>query len=178
MSRRIGSNMTHQLALWFVPNGDRRLALRRGIEALARRYDTVAFDPHVTLLGGIRLSEEEARFRLSGLATVLGQVPIRLTVTSWGREYYQCVFVEVDRDERLIAARDRARTLFAVETEATYRPHLSLVYGDVDVGLRQRIANELGSSLRGEGFNASTVQLWNVTGGVGEWAFVADVKLS
>ena len=152
--------------------------LQQRIASLARRYDTPAFDPHVTLLSGMQLSEEEARLQLSGLATALGPVPIRLTVTSWGREYYHCVFAEVDRDERLIAARDRARTLFDVETQAPYRPHLSLVYGDIGLGLRQRVANELGSSLRAEGFDTGIVQLWNVAGGVGEWSLVAGMKLS
>ena len=103
-------------------------------------------------------------------------IPLRLTGVSWGPAYYQCVFVDVAGDQELVRARDLAGSLFAVSTPAHYRPHLSLIYGDVSVETRQRLAYELGSSLRVD-LDACVLELWNVSGPVAGWSRVVREAL-
>lgn len=55
---------------------------------------------------------------------------------SYGDTYFQCVYVLIKPTEEVVEAARTARRAFGLDENARYMPHLSLLYGDIDPGIR------------------------------------------
>jgi 2'-5' RNA ligase len=114
---------------------------------MAERLATPVFEPHVTLLGGITGTEAGVLDAARGLAAELPPIPIRFTGADGSDEYFRCLFLTAAADPALVDAHRRARARFARLDEPPYRPHLSLVYGELPPAERDRIGREFGRDL-------------------------------
>lgn len=153
-----------------------RRRLAAAVRALAVRLGTPPFEPHVTLVGRVVLPPADARARLRQLGRQIEPFRVRLGKARWGRQYFHCVFLEAPRSCRLAAARARAMRVFGARAATRYRPHLSLVYGDLAVRDRRRLAREIGSTL-GATLQVRAVELVLTEGDVTEWRRLARVRL-
>jgi len=126
-------------SLWFVPTQkvDDRTSLL--ISELAAEYNSPAFRPHVTVVGGLT---EDPTNKVQGLVKNLKPFEITLTTAQYLDEYFRCVFYEVAPNRTLMDINKKAQKLF--EHEDMYYPHLSILYGNHDEELRKQIAEEIG----------------------------------
>jgi 2'-5' RNA ligase len=127
--------------LWLSPTGGSAAAFRSRIEQYARELDLPSFAPHVTLLSGWpdESSDESMSMFLSGLTSV--ELPVRGVTTS--TDYFRCVVIELEATAALLAMRRHAQFLAGRAGDGEYRPHLSLVYGDVSAARRERVRREV-----------------------------------
>ena len=162
-------------SLWLVPErrGATFAQLRRLIESLARRFDTDAFDPHVTLLGSFVGEDDALAERAQALAARLQRWEIVLgAVISCpsSPNRYQRLFAEVEPTEPLTQAHAAARALFGATAADTYAPHVSLAYADATPAqfeaLRRRAVR---AGVAGTGFEVRALELWRTEGAVVEW---------
>lgn len=128
-------------AVWIIPT-DEAYALTSGfIARLSRLYDLPAFEPHVTVLGGVRCPESA---EMRDLAESLAPFRIRLAREVEYREaYFRCLFLQAYKTDKLGETYSKASALFGHQ-DATYFPHLSLAYGDLPVWRKQEMIAELG----------------------------------
>ena len=103
-----------------------------------------------------------------------------------GKLFYQCVYVLCEDDESLSAAHQLARDAYgsAGSAGATFMPHASVIYGDLDEAERAaraaRVADELAPLLGGgeAAFTPTALALWRTRAGhTTEWSEVAEVPL-
>lgn len=71
-------------------------------------------------------------------APALSSQPYKLDFeqVSYGDKYFQCVYVLIKPTEEVVEAARAARKAFGLDENARYMPHLSLLYGKVDSGVR------------------------------------------
>lgn len=131
-------------SLWLRPTGEIAFSLQQRIQKLSKKYDTPAFEPHVTLLGGLKDSHQQLINLTDTLASSLRPFEILLTRAGTGSSFFQSVFVHIKKTNQLSAARERAEKLFDLHPEESYMPHLSLLYGDLSTEQKQRILNSMG----------------------------------
>ncbi|WP_437289811.1 2'-5' RNA ligase family protein [Sorangium sp. So ce406] len=163
-------------ALWLVPGGAPRARLQELIEALARETGGPAFAPHLTLLGGLRGDGGDLAAKLRSLGA---RRPIALEARgpATGSAYHQCVFVDVAPTEPLAALRRAAATALGAR-ETPFRPHVSLVYGDLPADRRQALAADPRVlALAGEAWRAERLELWAVEGEAERWRCVDGIAL-
>jgi 2'-5' RNA ligase len=151
------------LSLWLVPADAERETLAGLIRELAGREGTPAFEPHLTLLGGLRLAAEDARARADHLRRGLRALRLSFRGLAWTDDYYRCLFAEVERTEELQAARDAAERAFAARPDERFVPHLSLLYAHLPAERKQALAAEVWPRLGG-GFTSRALVL-TATGG-------------
>ncbi len=159
-------------SLWLVPDreSDMYRLLNAAIQEIARHYGTPAFEPHVTLLGGIVGDSEEVRQKTRWLASNLVPYAVHLgTIGSHGT-YFQILFSRVAQSEEVMAAGQRARDVFEIG-ESIYFPHCSFAYGDFsDEDLMSaKLSLESCNALCAATFTVNTIELWRTEGSVGEW---------
>lgn len=143
--------------IWLKPSGSAYELFAKTIRELAYALNAPVFEPHVTLLGHLAGTEQEHVRRTKQLARELHPFQIVLTEPSYRNEYFQCLFMTVQRSPAVINANVLARHVFRREKEA-YMPHLSLVYGlHPQARKREAIAN-LPSDVR-TSFEVSAVYL-------------------
>ncbi|GAA6011176.1 hypothetical protein JCM11491_006747 [Sporobolomyces phaffii] len=159
MERRPGSIST--VALWLVadPSSATSKNLAHTIDALAERYSTPRFSPHVTLLTRVPYSSPATV--VPAVSAVLAEWkrsrptddPLVLSLGSGlgskadQQNYFQYLFARVDLSHALAGLRTAVREGLIDPDARTahpddYFPHLSLMYG-TDASAENRIARDI-----------------------------------
>lgn len=162
-------------ALWLVPAEPTFSLLAGAIFRLSREHFMPVFEPHITLLGGIVLQEENALAKSASLARILEPFRLELGTIGFLDEYFRSLFVTVVAGPSISKAHRAACRIFARQN-APYMPHASLIYGNLPVQIKQRVATGL-SSLSGRTFGVRQLTLHRVNGPVRQWKCVKTFDL-
>ncbi|WP_437969744.1 2'-5' RNA ligase family protein [Sorangium sp. So ce260] len=165
-------------AVWLVPGGAPRARLAELIEALARETGGPPFAPHLTLTSGLRGDGGALAAKLGSLEGALRPVELQARGPATGTSRHQCVFLDVAPTEPLAALRRAAQAALGAG-ETPFRPHVSLVYGDLPAERRLALAADprvLG--LGHDAWWAERLELWDVEGPEERWRCVDGVALA
>ena len=146
------------------------------IARLSARLGTPAFEPHITLLGGLTGTEEDLRQRTRALAGALRSFEVRLLEAAWLDEYYRCLFVEVAPSRALFAAHEAAGRHFEQHPDARFFPHLSLIYGTLEQKEKMQILDDIGRTFD-EKVCIEHVALYETSGPPSVWRCITRVGL-
>ena len=161
--------------LWLAPAGNAYRKLHAMISMLSRTYKTPLFEPHVTLLPKILLSEEGVIKRTAGLAKQLGPYEIKLSKPGFTDHYLKCLFLHVEMTKEVMQANRIARNVFDMDSNAPYEPHLSLMYGNISRGEKEKIIKDLADiEIR---FKVNSIGLYLFNRDDTKWAKVREFNL-
>lgn len=146
------------LSLWLRPEGETRARIIEVMRRLRERGGGPAFEPHVTLLGGIEAEAADAGSKLERLTARIRPITLALGRIDWREERFRCLFAVVAPSAELAAARRAAVEVFGVVPAGPYEPHLSLLYGEIDAALKRELAAAAGGGLD-LSFEAAAVEL-------------------
>jgi 2'-5' RNA ligase len=172
----IGMITTQKYSLWLMPHGDLYELLRDLIESLAQRFDAPVFEPHVTLLGGIRSDNEQVL--VSNCAAIAGKtspIVMNLTQTDMTSEYYRSLFVRIREQGELTELYRSAVEHLEGRTEFT--PHISLLYADLGRDEKADLIREIGKYWN-ETMTVRQMKLYDTTGQVRQWREIATFDLA
>lgn len=130
--------------LWLIPIGEAYAKLSNLIKGLAEEYNGPIFEPHVTLLGDIEITEEEAIQRTGQLVSDQKSFPINLRLVDFENLHFKTLFVKAEITKPLQDLHNRAKQIFKMDIPP-YMPHLSLLYGIYPVELKKKIISEIGA---------------------------------
>lgn len=153
-----------RFSLWLLLPREAQERFQALIARLSARLGTPAFEPHITLLGGLTGAEEDWRQRTRALAGAIKSFEVRLLAVTWLDEYYRCLFVEVTQSRALLDAHQTARKVFDQRPETGFYPHLSLVYGDLKEHEKEAIVDEIGRYFD-ESIRIEELALYDTSGG-------------
>ena len=156
------------LSLWWLPPTALADRLQGVIDSLAARLESPPFPPHVTVEGGLSGHTEELAATLAAHASArLGPELVQIgvgTESAWNRLLY----LDLARSPAVDQARVEACTaLGRTVTPSTFRPHLSLAYGQLDPETRQQLAAALRLAL--PPFHPVALALVDTRGQVEDW---------
>ena len=164
-------------SLWFMPGGEVRDEVKALIEKFARELGTDPFLPHVTLLGQVKDVEAHIIKKTARLANSLNAFSITLNEAAYSDEYFRCLYLSARKEPALMSANLKARVAFGKMDAARFMPHLSLVYGDIDVSKKERIITEVGSSAE-YSFPVSKISLFLTSGSPCQWRHIEDFSFT
>lgn len=165
-----------KISLWLVPEGEAGARLRALIDRLALRHGTPAFEPHLTLLGGLEGPEAETRPPAGEVAARLRPFLVRLGALRHRDEYYRSLFAEAQKSPELLSARRAAEEAFGRAPDPHFLPHVSLLYGDVPASAKEALIAEIGPELRVT-FRAEALFVVATDGEPADWRPVARQPL-
>ena len=155
-------------SLWLQPNGDIAYRLQERIKKLSKKYNTPVFEPHVTLLGGLRASQTELVSLTNTLASSLKPFELTLTRAGYTEQFYQSLFIHIKDNESLKEAHSLACRLFDRPQGDRFMPHLSLLYGDMTRNEKERVLNILGREFYIP-FSVKSIVLMQTEGTPDQW---------
>lgn len=181
-------------SLWLKPAAGAPLyqKLAQEIAAQAKEHSSPAFEPHVTLLGGIDGDQDSVLATATSLAAKLQKLRLNFLDVSHGATYHRCVYILVAKEPPIMQAGQLARQEFGMEGSAdAYMPHVSLLYADLDptaalqaqAAAVQRLYGEgsdYSTLLTDTGFTAQSLSVWYTPAedrSLGSWKQVADLPL-
>lgn len=153
-----------------------RDALREQIAALARRYRTPRFEPHITLLGAIAGEIEAIRVHAAALARAIAPIEVRLCTLEHTDAYFRCVYLKAEINEALRSAHRLTCQQLQRPMDEEFMPHLSLVYGDLDAVTRSQLVDDIGRSLATH-FTLRELALYDYRGSPEQWRCVQAFEL-
>jgi 2'-5' RNA ligase len=161
-------------SLWLMPTGEAYEKFSGLIKHLAQAYHGPVFEPHVTLLGGVRQAEDEIFRGAAQLVSGQQPFPIILRTVEYQDVYFRALFVRAERTEPLQAFYTRAKELFAMPDLPEYLPHLSLMYGNFPQPVKEHIIQAIGRDHTTE-FPVSSVHVFNTAGEAHTWCRVKEL---
>ncbi|XP_074568427.1 cyclic phosphodiesterase-like [Curcuma longa] len=150
-------------SVWALPPDDVRDRIKRIMAALRSEFGGPAFEPHITVVGAISLTPEDALLRFRSACAALSRYPVRVYAAGRGTFFYQCVFLLVDPTPEVVETKSHACIHFRYENSTPYMPHLSLLYADlpdeVKEKARQRV-EVLDKEITGINFEVEALALY------------------
>ena len=118
--------------------------IEREIKRLSKEHGSPIFKPHVTLLGGIPTSEENACCVARSLvdSRKIHSIDMRFTSVGRGSTFHQSVFVLADRLEPLLKQHQVVKEAFEMDDVGSYMPHASLIYSTMSDVERHKLMEE------------------------------------
>jgi 2'-5' RNA ligase len=156
-----------------MPTGEVRQRLAGTIFDLSREYAAPAFEPHVTLAGGIVGPAREVASKMRDLARRIPPFTVRLTEVDYLDEYFRCLFVRVATTYPIMTAKKAAREAFRLAKQPAFMPHLSLLYGSLPASVKERIIASLGRQFELE-FKVRSLHLYLIKSEPAAWRHVAS----
>jgi len=163
-------------SLWLMPTGEVRQRLAGTILDLSREYATPVFEPHVTLVGGIVGPAREVVSKMKDLARRIPPFTARLTVVDGLDEYFRCLFVRLAATHPIMRANKAAREVFALTKQPAFMPHLSLLYGNLPLSVKEGIIASLSRQFELE-FKVNSLHLYLIKSEPAAWRHVANCGL-
>lgn len=157
--------------LWIVPTNKAHDKFTNLITKLAEDNYAPKFEPHITLLGEIELPEAEIIKKTKQL--VSGQQPfvIKMQEIDYEDYFFRTLFVRAEKTKPLLTLHNRAKEIFNMQA-IPYMPHLSLLYGDFPVEVKEKIIKDIGKDQSVE-FTVNKVTL--IKGGeIADWYTVNE----
>lgn len=118
--------MDSVFSVWLVPQEEKELS--KIVKNLAQRYDSPAFIPHLTLLGGTTINFDNLRSTIDEVFEDERPFVIKKTKLNQSKLFFKTVFIEFELSDTL-------KKLFLELSKKTdkiglenFKPHISLIY--------------------------------------------------
>ncbi len=134
--------MQKDFALWLVPSEPEASLLQAWIEKLAGYFGSIAFPPHVTLVGRLTQPQAQVVTKTQALSAYLPPFRVTLQDYGWQNTYFRCFYLEVADTLAMKLAQKAIKKHFGVK-HALFKPHLSLVYGHLQNEIKEHLAKKL-----------------------------------
>ena len=115
-------------SLWLIPAGKEYVELYKIINRFSQKHSVPKFEPHVTLIGGIKAEREVVIINTKKTASHIGALSLTLTNIGIGSKKHRAVFINCYQDEKIRNAYKKAKEIFKHQ-EVNFQPHVSLIYG-------------------------------------------------
>jgi 2'-5' RNA ligase len=165
-----------QYSLWLMPEGKVRDRLTQILHHLSVRHEAPEFPPHVTLLGSCVGERDEMMRRSSLVAGALRPFTIRLGKLDFRDEYFRCLFLHAGPAKPLRNAHQVACRKFDRTPNPDFMPHLSLLYGNYALNVKEDARAELGRRLDVR-FKVRSIHLYQTHRAVQNWRLVESFGL-
>lgn len=163
-------------SLWLMPEEPARARLVSWIALLSARLGTPPFPPHVTLLSGLATAETEVLSATAALARALAPFSICLDGVDGKDEHFRCLYARAGPMDALRTAHARAARHFGRPADPSFLPHLSLVYGALELEVKAGLARELEEPTR-LSIDVRRLHVWRTVGGVDAWVEIGAFDL-
>lgn len=149
-------------SVWAFPPPDVKERLKSLMLSLRSEFGGPTFDPHITVVGELRLRRNDAIARLHSAAATIKPYTARISSVGHGALFYQCVYLLIDPSPEVTETSYHCCGHFGYKSATPYMPHLSLIYGDLEDGEKVRArkrAEEIDSDIYGLTFEISSLAL-------------------
>ncbi|MDP8219327.1 MAG: hypothetical protein P9M03_11455 [Candidatus Theseobacter exili] len=163
----------NKFALWLMPAGSVNKTLAQLISNISKQFNAPVFEPHVTLLGGLKSIHNPLKNKAENLVSELSKFNVYLTEPEFSDSYFQCLYYKVKATRQIISVYETAFGIFCpAKKMGSFFPHLSLLYGNISQDKKQEILKNFKSNQFV--FNVQSIYLVSIDGDPEDWKIVKE----
>ncbi|KAI3800790.1 hypothetical protein L1987_28886 [Smallanthus sonchifolius] len=150
-------------SVWALPPEDVTERVKKLMVSLRSEFGGPEFEPHVTVVGAISLTEDEARDKLKKVCEGLKAYNATVERVATGTFFYQCVFLLLHPTTEVMETGAHCWAHFGYTSPTPYMPHLSILYADLTEEEKKRAqakANALDESIESLNFPITRLALY------------------
>ncbi len=144
-------------SFWIIPENDFYQELESVIAKYSKEYGYPIFPPHLSLHPALTADEVTLVGQVKEAARKILPFEMQVGPVECSTTYHQSVFVRLRTSAELLTAHMTLKQALGVTEKFVFMPHISLVYGDFDMHLRDSIAQKI--TLTGTSFQATAITL-------------------
>ncbi len=169
-------------SVWLTPCEKHAQLLLKTIRRLARQYDAPVFYPHVTITSGLSGDFEELKAHIDQTTSGVTPFELKTGALECTSNLFNTLFLTFSHSPRLEDLYSRCTSGIEESAGFEFMPHLSLLYKDMPLHDKQRLADSVRIELEAIEFDG----VWVTTPGnreqgwkdVGRWGTVLTKKLA
>ncbi|XVF40250.1 hypothetical protein PTKIN_Ptkin01aG0097000 [Pterospermum kingtungense] len=171
-------------SVWALPPEDVTARVKKVMAGLRSEFCGPEFEPHVTVVGAISLTADDALASFRSACDGLKAYNATVDRVATGTFFYQCVFLLLHPKPEVVEASKHCTGHFGYKSSTPYMPHLSLLYADLteeEKKKAQEKANVLDESIGSLCFQISRLALYKTDTEdktLKSWEKVAECSLS
>ncbi|KAL7129800.1 hypothetical protein ABFS83_13G092000 [Erythranthe nasuta] len=150
-------------SVWALPPEELTPRLKKLMDGLRSEFGGPQFEPHVTVVGAVNLTESEAREKFNHACEGLKAYNAAVEKVATGTFFYQCVLLLLHPTPQVLEAGAHCWDHFGYKSSTPYMPHLSLLYGDLTDEVKKTAQDKaylLDESIDGLNFQISRLALY------------------
>jgi len=159
-------------SIWIIPPEPFYSKIEKTVNFLSKKYKGPVLEPHMTLLGNIEMPLSQLVQKTKKLAESTKPFVISSGPVSFSTTYFQSVLLRINSNAKLMQLNLNAKKLTGKENDV-FMPHISLLYGDHEMGVRQSVASEI--RFPKTSFLAEKFTITPSTKDPSEWKHVAEI---
>ncbi|KAD3068843.1 hypothetical protein E3N88_36723 [Mikania micrantha] len=170
-------------SVWAIPPDDVSERVKKLMVGLRSEFGGPEFEPHVTVVGAISLTEDEARDKLKKACEGLKSYNATVEKVATGTFFYQCVFLLLNPTTEVMETGAHCWSHFGYRSSTPYMPHLSILYADLTEEEKKRAqekANALDEGIKSIKFRIARLALYKTDTQdktLKSWEKVTEVRL-
>ena len=158
-------------SLWLRPEQKQIDELTKIVSDLAHRYRTQPFPPHITLLSRIPADMDTIKQACKKIVEQTQEFEIRLQKIDYSEAYYRNFYILTENTSSLLSVYEYAKKLLNFTSDEKYMPHVSLLYGDLDIETKNSLKEQLEDTYP-RILNCNRLDLYYSSGDESDWHLV------
>ena len=167
----------NEYSLWLRPAQTQIDEFTEIISSLAHHHRTVPFAPHLTLLSGINCGLHDIKQYCAKFVGQYEEFDIPLQKMDYTETYYRNFFIVAEATQQLSKMYEDTKNAFACKTHEVFMPHLSVLYGNIEIKTKQKLKEELENTYA-KLFHCQRLDIYNTTGDVANWHLVKSYSVA
>lgn len=132
-----------RVSYWLIPAEPDKAQLAQIIRSMAARVNGPVFEPHLTLYSGPAESPERIEEIVAEVVRGISALALRSTGLAHSAQFTKTLFVEFALDDALALLATKLKRLTARPEDYELKPHLSLLYANLNQAWRETLARSL-----------------------------------
>lgn len=158
-------------SLWLRPTQIQIDEFTQIISSLAHSYRTAPFPPHITLLSRIPAELNIIKRICKKIVDQTQEFDIPLQEIDFTEAYYRNFFILAELTQELSRFYEKAKIELACKTNEEFMPHLSLLYGKLDLKTKNKLKDKLEGTYP-KIVNCQRLDLYETTGNISDWFLI------
>ncbi|KAG7034670.1 Cyclic phosphodiesterase, partial [Cucurbita argyrosperma subsp. argyrosperma] len=170
-------------SVWALPPEDVTARIRTLMNSLRSEFGGPQFEPHITVVGAIRLTLDDALNKFRSACEGLKAYQATVDCVSTGTFFYQCVFLLIHPTTQVVETSSHCCGHFGCNNSTPYMPHLSLLYANISDEQKKQakeLAEKLDEAINGLSFPITRLALYKTDTGdetLKSWEKIAEQDL-
>lgn len=168
-------DVSYGYSIWLIPSEESFKVLTGMIQTLAQTFDSPVLKPHLTLISGLELENENDEIIKQLAESKTFSVTAKGITT--GDEFFKSLYVALDKPKELMAIRRMARKALGIEKVSPFDPHICLLYANTPDEQKKSAIKELKLQSPPQ-ITFDRIALVKTTGKTSEWKTKQLINLS
>ncbi len=168
---------TPKYSLWLRPIQIQIDEFSNIISEIAHRNRTTPFPPHITLLSGLTSELNSIKQACEKIIDRIHNFEIPMQNIAYTAAFYRNLYILAETTSLLETLYEEIKCELTYKENDKFVPHLSLLYGDLDLKTKKRLKDEL-NECYSKSFKCVRLDIYNTTGEIQNWHLIHSYEFS